>query len=1370
MQAERDHLVRFVFPLLREELIAERIEFREVELRWGVTERADVHEVCREDIDACQPRFICMLGERYGWIPPGESLSITHQEIRHALTHHAEARAHHFFYFRDPDSTRTIPESASIDYREPHDAVAAQRLARLKEEVVAAGLRPRLYRAIWSDEYRRLTQLGEFGRLVYEDLRASIRAEFGPPESAPRTELEREQRLTEAFVDNRSSGYLVGGRAPLVAEVDDFLLRGRGTLCIVGDPGSGKSALLSWIHRTRRASLSASGVMLIAHFVGASPASTDVGLMVRHLCQELDALFPREDPDEPIPVGEEEVVQALHQRIRQVPPDRVLVLMIDAVNQLAPGSPTGVLGWLPREPRENVRIVLTTSSGDVLASLRAEIPSPRELLLPSFDETDVTALVDAFTQRSKKQLDSAQRKLLHAKGDAGRPLYLLTALEELRTLGTYEEITDRIRALPATIGELFEWILRRLEVEPVLRPTGSRAEPIPLTRRFFTLLASSRFGMEARELTELLDPGDPAGNVAALERLVRPHLLQRDLLLTFAHDELRTAVGRLYLSNPGDAPAANRELARYFFGQSNVGRGRWRGSSPRALAEVFFHLREGRQLAEAGRLGLDLDYLEAYCASVDVRAGIAAEPDHAGTYSLIKGLRDLRAAMEASGDAGLRDLRASLEPVARLLADRAGLLSHVPAALAQELRNAAWAGTAEGIPSPLIESARLRDDPSINLTRVIATGSGGASHGAPVTALALSPDGSLISGASDGSVGYWRQDRDRPRWLISTHRSWVTSVAVSPDGRQGVSASDDGTLHVWELELGTSRRLPPLGRWATPWCPIELAIFVDADSIFLLYHGGDAALFDLRTNSAARLGSELRHGELRRSFDRPWTAWVPQCRRLALRTPDKVVVFDVARRVILSEHPCEALHMALSADGETLLTSDPQGRTTLVDLASSTREQLTVDRLGGVCAWSDGFLYCTHRGQLGTIERQRNWVTRPRASFGAPFARLAPSILLCPSSDTLLTGHESGAITHFDLRDGRFSRRWEPDSHLIKGVILASGEAAVGVEGARRNDGMVISPHLRFIDAKGQTRVANPPHRDSITGVAALDAERVLTVDKAGTMVVWDDHRQPVDVQSRADHRFTACGPWTSKDGVRALVGTAEEEVLSLPQPDACWALPSTHDGLRAGIAAIAGVGHSPAMFCTYLNGMVRYRDDRGTWTAEQTARHSLRGTAAALAGPESLAASGNLNGEIQLWRCRDGSRLMARALHQGEVTALAFDPSGCWLASAGTDRLLYLVHASTGKVLHGVLLPRAPLALRFVDPCGLVVLVADGAILEYHLPHGADPATPSRASPANQPVPGGCPQGSERADGDAVDIQSSAVSELGGRAAQSAV
>ena len=73
MQAERDHLVRFVFPEM-EQLCADRgVEFVAVDLRWGVTreeaESGQLVDVCLNEIENCRPFFVCMLGERYGWLP-----------------------------------------------------------------------------------------------------------------------------------------------------------------------------------------------------------------------------------------------------------------------------------------------------------------------------------------------------------------------------------------------------------------------------------------------------------------------------------------------------------------------------------------------------------------------------------------------------------------------------------------------------------------------------------------------------------------------------------------------------------------------------------------------------------------------------------------------------------------------------------------------------------------------------------------------------------------------------------------------------------------------------------------------------------------------------------------------------------------------------------------------------------------------------------------------------------------------------------------------------------------------------------------------------------------------------------------------------
>jgi len=115
MQAERDHLVRFVFPKLRQELLQRRIHLVDVDLRWGVTSEQDALSVCREVVDECRPRFRCMLGGRYGRVPPGKTRSITADEVQYGvLGRDLKSRGFAYFYFRDQSATavaRVLPEA-----------------------------------------------------------------------------------------------------------------------------------------------------------------------------------------------------------------------------------------------------------------------------------------------------------------------------------------------------------------------------------------------------------------------------------------------------------------------------------------------------------------------------------------------------------------------------------------------------------------------------------------------------------------------------------------------------------------------------------------------------------------------------------------------------------------------------------------------------------------------------------------------------------------------------------------------------------------------------------------------------------------------------------------------------------------------------------------------------------------------------------------------------------------------------------------------------------------------------------------------------------------------------------------------------------
>lgn len=73
MHAERDYLVKRVFPELQDWCERRRLRLVDIDLRWGVTEADTTSkravEVCLERINDCRPFFLCFLGQRHGWVP-----------------------------------------------------------------------------------------------------------------------------------------------------------------------------------------------------------------------------------------------------------------------------------------------------------------------------------------------------------------------------------------------------------------------------------------------------------------------------------------------------------------------------------------------------------------------------------------------------------------------------------------------------------------------------------------------------------------------------------------------------------------------------------------------------------------------------------------------------------------------------------------------------------------------------------------------------------------------------------------------------------------------------------------------------------------------------------------------------------------------------------------------------------------------------------------------------------------------------------------------------------------------------------------------------------------------------------------------------
>jgi WD40 repeat protein len=1246
MQAERDHLVRFVFPKLRQELLQRRIHLVDVDLRWGVTSEQDALSVCREVVDECRPRFLCMLGGRYGWVPPGKTRSITADEVHYGvLDRDLTSRGFAYFYFRDPSATAAIVEVAPGEFREPAGSHGADALAELKTAIVEAGLQPFIYRAQWDDQSRRLTDLKAFGDRVYADLMRSIDEEYGGQASERLDEFAEENSAMEAFVEERTERFFLGSR---VAVLNELLAHAAATgsdgyLCLVGEPGSGKSALLA--HASQHPTLNAqAATLLISHFVGASPGSTDVRRTLRRLCNELKAGYPditAEIPDDP-----EKLKVAFSDFLRQSCAKKRVVIILDAVNQFDSSQQTAGLRWLPEALPDNARVILSTLPGPMLDDLRQRHQPPREVTVKPLDVKDCEAIITEFLRRYRKAMTPQQRDELLKKADAGIPLYLLAVLEELRTLGTYEEIAARIAALPPTTLELFTWILKRLENDDGFRDASGGKIGRELVSRFVSLMGASRHGLDQQELVELLSPGDPQGNVAALLQLLRPYLMQRGELLVFYHGQFREAVATAYLPSESQRLAAHYQLASYFRDKADPEMNQsWKGGSPRPFSELPFHLVHAKVWPELVATIEEIFFLEAKAAYgmsfdlvrdfSDAMRDIPTEHPHHHILSLLE-------------DA----LRQDIHFIARHTKDYPqGLFQcfwnsgwwydcpqaaqHYVAPVQSEGRNKGSDGARLASlepwqqPGPHLHSLleRWRDQkeradakfPWLCALRPPPMRLGSAQlavlrgHGVAVFSVAFSPQGDrIVSGSHDDTIRVWDASNGAELAVLHGHKDSVKSVAFSHRGDRIVSGSKDNTVRVWDASSGAE--LAVLRGHKSEVASV--AFSPEGDRIVSGSCDGTARVWD------ARSGKELGvlHGHERYVLS---VAFSPEGDRIVSGGADfDARVWDALngnKLAIFSRHDGFVHSVAFSPAGDQVASGADEDNTVRLWDARNGKELAVLRgheyRVASVAFSPDG-----DRIVSGSYDDTvRVWDVRSGKELVVLRGHegFVHSVAFSPGGDRIVSGSADGTVRLWDARRGeagaalRGHEDWLYDVTISPdGNLIASGSA---------------DKTIRVWDARNGAELAVlRGHKDSVNCVAfSQDGNRIASGSKDRTVRVWDT-RSGAELTILRGHESNVNSVAFSPDGDWIVSGSDDKTVR-------IW---DAHSGMD--LAVLCGHEHSVESVAFSPDG------DR--------------------------IASGSYDKTVRMWNARSGAEMAVLHGHEDFVLRIVFSSDGNRIISKSMD------------------------------------------------------------------------------------------------------
>ena len=310
-----------------------------------------------------------------------------------------------------------------------------------------------------------------------------------------RDELAEERGFHERFIESRTRVYV--RRRELRDRLAEFVKGSTAQQCLVTGPsGSGKSAALArFVRIWRRARRNGN---VIVHFVGASPRSTGLRDVLRHLCAELRDALKLEDE---IKQDTRELCDQFREFLGKVPADRRVVLVIDALNQLDEADNAHSLYWLPGQIPPPVRLIVSCiddpdrADQPALAAMRSR--QPHEIKVGLLTDEERLGIVREIPSVAAKTLDEQQVRLLLANAATRNPLFLLVALEELRGFGSFEQLNQKISGLPQTgntLTAIFQQVIQRL---------GEDFNAATV-KDVLTLLACARRGLSERELLDLI--------------------------------------------------------------------------------------------------------------------------------------------------------------------------------------------------------------------------------------------------------------------------------------------------------------------------------------------------------------------------------------------------------------------------------------------------------------------------------------------------------------------------------------------------------------------------------------------------------------------------------------------------------------------------------------------------------------------------------------------------------------------------------------------------------------------------------------------------------------------------------------------------
>lgn len=516
MQAERDYLVKKIFPAVRSEFRRRNVDLTVLDLRWGITEEESksgkVIEICMDEISRTRPFFIGLIGGRYGWVPTAaesnfderlynrfphvreglaQGKSITEMEMLYGVLDYPEQTYSHFFI----RPLRSVPKKF-LDKKGSANAVKREKLKDAVRKAAAEG------KCSVAD----YTSLKQLGKMVTEALMTTLNTLYPAEEEMSRMDLIMSNH--DAAVARLRKIYV-----PRTTSVNESLIDEDEKVIILEAPaGAGKSTFVANYWRKGLTTSPKCKEYIAVHtMIGNEINSAEMcrRALVYELCRNFSEL---ETPDLNIPDEQKVNVASILKKFSEEYNVRLLWIL-DGVDKLRDKTDRNLL-WLNDILDEERKVLLLGSDEEQFDDFTSGRDDYSHNDLVPLTESQKMSLTAAYLRNFAKGLTVSQRAAIANDRKLGNPGVLRIFLNELLQYGVYEQLDDFMAGyLDAPDMESFlNVVLKRVEGD-----FGPK-----VISDFLNILRLSFYGMQEEDVIDFLKikPVEWAAVFNALEEFV----------------------------------------------------------------------------------------------------------------------------------------------------------------------------------------------------------------------------------------------------------------------------------------------------------------------------------------------------------------------------------------------------------------------------------------------------------------------------------------------------------------------------------------------------------------------------------------------------------------------------------------------------------------------------------------------------------------------------------------------------------------------------------------------------------------------------------------------------------------------------------